>query len=117
MQFFIDNALLIAVAFMSGGMLLWPLFRARAAGPALTTLQATQLINGKHAQVVDVRDAGLLLPWDSFMRWLGYWVSALPFGLGFLWSIFDDDDRAWHDRWAKSVVVVVDSARTPPASA
>jgi rhodanese-related sulfurtransferase len=56
-QFFIDNALLIAVAFMSGGMLLWPLFRARAAGPALTTLQATQLINSKHAQVVDVRDA------------------------------------------------------------
>jgi rhodanese-related sulfurtransferase len=56
-QFFIDNALLIAVAFVSGGMLLWPLLRARAAGPALTTLQATQLINNKHAQVVDVRDA------------------------------------------------------------
>jgi rhodanese-related sulfurtransferase len=56
-QFFIDNALLIAVAFVSGGMLLWPLLRSRAAGPALTTLQATQLINGKHAQVIDVRDA------------------------------------------------------------
>lgn len=57
MQFFIDNALLIAVAFVSGAMLLWPLIRSRAAGPALTTLQATQLINSKHAQVVDVRDA------------------------------------------------------------
>ena len=57
MQFFIDNALLFAVAFVSGGMLLWPLLRSRAAGPALTTLQATQLINGKHAQVVDVREA------------------------------------------------------------
>jgi rhodanese-related sulfurtransferase len=56
-QFFIDNALLIAVAFISGGMLLWPLLRARAAGPALTTLQATQLINSKHAQLVDIRDA------------------------------------------------------------
>jgi rhodanese-related sulfurtransferase len=56
-QFFIDNALLIAVAFLSGGMLLWPLIRSRASGPALTTLQATQLINGKHAQVVDIRDA------------------------------------------------------------
>jgi len=56
-QFFIDNALLIAVAFVSGAMLLWPLIRSRAAGPALTTLQATQLINSKHAQVVDVRDA------------------------------------------------------------
>lgn len=57
MQFFIDNALLIAVAFVSGAMLLWPLIRSRAGGPALTTLQATQLINSKHAQVVDVRDA------------------------------------------------------------
>lgn len=57
MQFFIDNALLIAVAFLSGAMLLWPLLRARAGGPALTTLQATQLINTKHAQLVDVRDA------------------------------------------------------------
>jgi len=56
-QFFIDNALLIAVAFVSGGMLIWPLLRSRAAGPALTTLQATQLINTKHAQVVDIRDA------------------------------------------------------------
>ena len=56
MQFLIDNALLILVAFASGGMLLWPLLRSRAAGPALTTLQATQLINGKHAQVIDVRD-------------------------------------------------------------
>jgi rhodanese-related sulfurtransferase len=57
LQFFIDNALLIAVAFVSGGMLLWPLLRSRAAGPALSTLQATQLINSKHAQVLDVRDA------------------------------------------------------------
>ncbi len=57
MQFFIDNALLIAVAFFSGGMLLWSLLRARAGGPALTTLQATQLINSKHAQVVDIRDS------------------------------------------------------------
>jgi len=56
-QFFIDNALLIAVAFVSGGMLLWPLIRARAGGPALTTLQATQLINSKLAQIVDIRDS------------------------------------------------------------
>lgn len=57
MQFFIDNALLIVVAFASGAMLLWPLLRSRAAGPSVNTLQATQLINTKHAQVLDVRDA------------------------------------------------------------
>jgi len=56
-QFFIDNIFLVGIAFISGGMLVWPLVRARAAGPALSTLQATQLINGKHAQVLDVRPA------------------------------------------------------------
>lgn len=57
MQFFTDNIFLIAIAFLSGAMLVWPLIRARAAGPALTTLQATQLINSKNAQIVDVRSA------------------------------------------------------------
>ena len=55
MQFFVDNIFLIAVAFISGGMLLWPLLRARAAGPSLTTLEATRLINSKNAQIIDVR--------------------------------------------------------------
>jgi len=57
MQFLIDNVFLIAVAFVSGGLLVWPLVRERAAGPAVSTLQATQLINSRHAQVVDVRSA------------------------------------------------------------
>lgn len=57
MQFFTENIFLIAIAFASGAMLVWPLVRARAAGPALTTLQATQLINAKNAQVIDVRSA------------------------------------------------------------
>lgn len=55
MQFFIDNFLLIAVAFVSGGMLVWPLIKARAGGPSLSTLQATQLINNRHAAVIDIR--------------------------------------------------------------
>src|SRR5690606_27641101 len=60
-------------------------------------------------RVVSAYDGDLLAPWDSFMRWIGYFLSGLPAGLGFLWSILDNDDRAWHDRWAKSVVVLVDS--------
>ena len=56
-QFFIDNLLLIAVAFVSGAMLVWPFVRARASGPALSTLQATQLINSKNPQIVDLRSA------------------------------------------------------------
>jgi len=56
-QFFFDNIFLIAIAFISGAMLIWPLIRNRAAGPALSTLEATQLINSRNAQVVDVRSA------------------------------------------------------------
>jgi rhodanese-related sulfurtransferase len=54
-QFFIDNVFLIAIAFISGGMLIWPLVRGRAGGPSLSTLQATQLINSRNAVIVDVR--------------------------------------------------------------
>lgn len=57
MQFVVDNIFLIAVAFASGAMLLWPLVRARSAGPTLSTLEVTRLINSKNAQVVDVRAA------------------------------------------------------------
>jgi rhodanese-related sulfurtransferase len=56
-QFFIDNILLIGIAFISGAALLWPLLRSRAGGPSLSTLEATRLINGKNAQIVDVRAA------------------------------------------------------------
>ncbi|MCS6944325.1 MAG: rhodanese-like domain-containing protein [Sutterellaceae bacterium] len=55
MQFFLENILLFAIAFISGAMLLWPLLRARAAGPSVNTLEATRLINSKNAQIVDVR--------------------------------------------------------------
>jgi rhodanese-related sulfurtransferase len=56
-QFVLENLLLIALACGSGAMLLWPLLRERAAGPSVTTLAATQMINSRHAQIVDVRSA------------------------------------------------------------
>ena len=57
LQFFLDNILLIGVAFISGAMLVWPLVRGTASGPTLSTLQATQLINSRNPQVVDIRNA------------------------------------------------------------
>lgn len=55
LQFLTDNILLVAIALISGGMLLWPLLRNRAGGAAINTLQATQLINSKPVQILDVR--------------------------------------------------------------
>ena len=57
MEFIIKNWALIAVAAVSGGMLLWPLLRKGAGGPWVNTLQATQLMNRDDALVVDVRPA------------------------------------------------------------
>jgi rhodanese-related sulfurtransferase len=56
MDFIQNNLLLIAVAFASGAMLLWPLVRRTAGGPWVGTLQATQLINREDALVLDVRE-------------------------------------------------------------
>jgi len=53
-----NNLLLFVVAFVSGAMLLWPLFRRTAGGPWVSTAQATHLINREDALVIDVRDPG-----------------------------------------------------------
>jgi rhodanese-related sulfurtransferase len=57
-KFVQENLLLIAVAFVSGAMLLWPYVRRVGGGPSVTALQATQLMNREDALVVDVRDPG-----------------------------------------------------------
>jgi rhodanese-related sulfurtransferase len=56
MKFFSENMFLIAVAFVSGAMLIWPLVRRGAAGATIDTLRATFLINREDAMVLDVRE-------------------------------------------------------------
>lgn len=29
---------------------------------------------------------------------VGYWISGLVFGLGYLWAAFDPQHQAWHDK-------------------
>lgn len=53
-----NNLLLFVVAFVSGAMLLWPLFRRSTGGPWVNTAEATHLINREDALVIDVRDPG-----------------------------------------------------------
>ncbi len=57
LEFVNSNWHLIALAFVSGGMLIWPTVRrASAGGASVDTMQATQLINREDAVVLDVRD-------------------------------------------------------------
>jgi hypothetical protein len=55
MEFILKNWALVAIAAVSGGMLLWPLLRAGSGGPWVNTLQATQLMNREDALVIDLR--------------------------------------------------------------
>ena len=57
LKFVTDNVFLVAVAFVSGAMLVWPAVRRGAAGATISTLQATLLINQQNALLLDVREA------------------------------------------------------------
>jgi uncharacterized RDD family membrane protein YckC len=43
----------------------------------------------------------------ALLRYLGYWVSAIPLFLGFAWVLVDDQRRGWHDWIAGTYVVYV----------
>ena len=58
MSFITENIVLIAIAFASGAMLLWPMIMKRTAGASLDTLGATRMINDTQALVLDVRASG-----------------------------------------------------------
>lgn len=38
-------------------------------------------------------------------RYFAYFISTLPFGLGFFWVAFDSKKQGWHDKLAGTVVV------------
>ncbi|MDP4576455.1 MAG: rhodanese-like domain-containing protein [Burkholderiaceae bacterium] len=56
MQFFIDNIFLVLAAFVSGGLLVWPLVMKNSVAKEINTLAATQLLNGRDALLIDLRE-------------------------------------------------------------
>ncbi len=36
---------------------------------------------------------------------IGYWLSNLAFGLGFLWMLWDDYQQCWHDKLFSTYVI------------
>ena len=56
-------------------------------------------------------DGGELSDADAFIRAIGYNVSALLCGLGFIWAIFDRNSQSWHDKLAGTYVVNATSPR------
>jgi len=56
-------------------------------------------------EVVDATTFGNLRVGQSILRYLGYFISMLPLGLGFLWIIWDEKKRGFHDLIAHTVVI------------
>ena len=57
------------------------------------------------ATIVDIKTGGKPTLKQWIIRYLGYFVSLLPFGLGYFWVAFDKKKQGFHDKLANTVVV------------
>jgi rhodanese-related sulfurtransferase len=55
-DFFTENIFLIAAAFLSGALLIWPLVTRGSSARSINTLGATQLLNTRDAVMIDLRE-------------------------------------------------------------
>jgi uncharacterized RDD family membrane protein YckC len=51
------------------------------------------------------RQGGKLKLSHAIVRYIGYYLSIIPFGLGIFWILIDDRRLAWHDKLAGTCVV------------
>jgi len=79
--------------------------------PALAVIAfwvARQATPGKmviHARIVDAETGDPPTRSQAIRRYLGYYVSLLGLGLGFLWVAWDMRKQGWHDKLAGTVVI------------
>jgi len=65
------------------------------------------------ARIVDAATGNSPTVAQCIGRYLAYFVSSLPLGLGLLWVVFDKRKQGWHDKLA-GTVVVRQTRRVPP---
>ena len=57
------------------------------------------------AQIVDAQTGNKPSVKQSVIRYLGYFVSTIPLGLGLMWVGWDKRKQGWHDKLAGTVVI------------
>lgn len=67
--------------------------------------QATPGKMAVSAKIVDARTGSAASTGQLIGRYLAYYISMLPLGLGFIWVAFDARKQGWHDKLAGTVVV------------
>jgi len=58
-------------------------------------------------KIVDEKTGGKPSVKQCIIRYIGYYVSLIPLGLGFFWVAWDDKKQGWHDKMAGTVVVPI----------
>lgn len=58
-----------------------------------------------NAIVVDAETGAAMTVGQSIGRYAAYFLSTIPFCLGFLWVAFDSKKQGWHDKLAGTVVI------------
>jgi len=90
--------------------------------PAVASIlfwRSKQATPGKMAlglKIVNARTGKTLSLGQSVARYLGYFVSTLPLGLGFFWIAFDARKQGWHDKIGGAVVTRSKTSTTQPVS-
>ena len=56
-------------------------------------------------KIVDAETGGKPSTKQLIIRYLGYYVSSIPLGLGIFWIAFDKRKQGWHDKMAGTLVV------------
>ena len=70
---------------------------------SVMTSMSGQTFGKKITNVIVLRPDGHILDWrTATLRTVSALFSALPFGLGFLWMLWDPQHRTWHDNIAKT---------------
>ena len=67
-----------------------------------------------HAKIVSAKTGGTPSKAQFIVRYLGYYVSTIPLGLGLIWVAFDPRKQGWHDKLAGTVVVRPKGGGTQP---
>ena len=57
------------------------------------------------AVIVDARTGGKPSLLQFVIRYLGYYVSLIPLGLGLIWVGIDPRKQGWHDKMAGTLVI------------
>jgi uncharacterized RDD family membrane protein YckC len=61
-------------------------------------------------RIVDASSKDKARTSQLIIRYLAYFISAIPLGLGFIWILFDKHNQGWHDKLSKTLVIMQDES-------